>query len=145
VPRTDARPVLVVDSTIAVRSSLEGHWGIADRWRPIAPPLLWSEVLSVLRGGAWRREITEEEARSARATFAGFELGRDDPCALADEAWQIAGELGLAKTYDAEFLALARIRDCRLVTADARLRRAADRLGFVVDPVELERLGNERR
>jgi hypothetical protein len=29
------------------------------------------------------------------------------------------------------------------VTADARLRRGADRLGFVVDPVELEQLADE--
>jgi len=53
-------------------------------------------------------------------------------------AWVIADELGLAKTYDAEFLALARIRGALLVTADARLRRAGDRLEFVVDPTELE-------
>lgn len=65
-------------------------------------------------------------------------ITRDDPRELDEVTWSIADELGLAKTYDAEFLALARIRRCLFVTADARLRRAADRLGFVVDPVELE-------
>jgi predicted nucleic acid-binding protein len=34
-------------------------------------------------------------------------------------------------------VALARLLNCRLVTVDARLRRGADRLGFVVTPAEL--------
>jgi hypothetical protein len=38
---------------------------------------------------------------------------------------------------DAEYLALAHLLDCRLVTLDARLRRGAARLGFVVTPLEL--------
>jgi len=45
--------------------------------------------------------------------------------------------MGWAKTYDAEYVALARLLSCRLVTLDARLRRGADRLGFVVAPQEL--------
>ncbi|MBW3604294.1 MAG: hypothetical protein KY460_05140 [Actinobacteria bacterium] len=45
---------------------------------------------------------------------------------------------GLAKTYDAEFLALARLLDRRFVTIDDRLWRGARRLGFVVGPAELE-------
>lgn len=51
--------------------------------------------------------------------------------------WAIADELGWGRTYDAEYVALARILHCRLVTLDARLRRGADRLGFVVTPTEL--------
>jgi predicted nucleic acid-binding protein len=49
----------------------------------------------------------------------------------------VAEELGWAKTYDAEYVALARLLQCRLVTLDARLRRGADRLGFVIAPSEL--------
>jgi predicted nucleic acid-binding protein len=139
----DDRPTLVVDSSIVVPASVAARLAVADRWRPIAPPLLWSEVLSALHSGVWRREISADEATEARSAFAGFNIGRDEPGGLANEAWRVADELGLAKAYDAEFLALARLRDCRLVTADARLRRAADRLGFVVDPVELEQLTNE--
>jgi predicted nucleic acid-binding protein len=56
---------------------------------------------------------------------------------LAGEAWRIADSLGWAKTYDAEYCALASLLDCRLVTVDGRLRRGADRLGFVVGPAEL--------
>jgi predicted nucleic acid-binding protein len=45
--------------------------------------------------------------------------------------------MGWAKTYDANYVALARLRDCRLVTLDARLRRGTGRLGLVVGPTEL--------
>jgi len=53
------------------------------------------------------------------------------------EAGRIADELGWAKTYDAEFVALAALLDCQLVTLDLRLRRGAAALGFVVTPTEL--------
>ncbi|MCA1677863.1 MAG: hypothetical protein LC777_02390, partial [Actinobacteria bacterium] len=56
---------------------------------------------------------------------------------LRREAWRLADELGWAKTYDAEYLALAALLGCRVVTVDGRLRRGADRLGLVVLPSEL--------
>jgi predicted nucleic acid-binding protein len=52
-------------------------------------------------------------------------------------AWQIAEELGWAKAYDAEYVALAGLLAARVVTLDARVRRGAGRLGFVVLPEEL--------
>ena len=131
---------VVLDTSVALPSCLAGGLRFAGRWRWLAPALLWSEVLSALHEATWRGELTTEEATAARAVFAGLPVHREDVTELADEAWRVADELGLAKTYDAEFLALARIRGALLVTADARLRRGADRLGFVVDPVELEKL-----
>jgi predicted nucleic acid-binding protein len=62
---------------------------------------------------------------------------RLDPPNLGEATWRIANELGWGRTYDAEYVALAKILGCRLVTLDARLRRGADRLGFVVIPEEL--------
>jgi predicted nucleic acid-binding protein len=56
---------------------------------------------------------------------------------LGGQARQIAGELGFAKTYDAAYLALARLLECRLVTLDRRLPRGAERLGFVMGPTKL--------
>jgi predicted nucleic acid-binding protein len=40
-------------------------------------------------------------------------------------------------TYDAEYVALARLLGCRLFTVDERLRRGAGRLVEVVGPREL--------
>lgn len=99
---------------------------------------MWSEALSALHEGRWRREIDSASAESARRVLERLPIEVDDPPGLREEAWRIADQLGLAKTYDCEFLALASLRGCLFVTADARLRRGADRLGYVVDPVELE-------
>jgi hypothetical protein len=57
----------------------------------------------------------------------------------ANIALEACGEEdGFGRTYDAEYVALAKILDCRLVTIDGRLRRGADRLGFVIGPDELK-------
>jgi predicted nucleic acid-binding protein len=67
----------------------------------------------------------------------GGRIRRRAPARLGSEAWDVANELGWAKTYDAEYVALARLLKCRLVTLDARLRRGAAPLGFVVGPEEV--------
>jgi predicted nucleic acid-binding protein len=56
---------------------------------------------------------------------------------LCAEAWRVAEELGWAKTYDAEYVALARMLRCRLLTRDERLRRGAARLVEAIGPTEL--------
>lgn len=102
-----------------------------------APPLMWSEARSALHERTWRRELGVDEANHARARLASADVKVRTHPRLAEEAWRIADELGWAKTYDAEYVALASLLDCRLVTVDGRLRRGADRLGFVVGPTEL--------
>lgn len=134
------RPLpVVIDTSVVLPACVAGGLRFAGNWRWLAPALLWSEVLSALHEATWRAELSGEEAAAARAVFATLPLRAVESAAVRDEAWRIADELGLAKTYDAEFLALARLRGALFVTADARLRRGADRLGFVVDPVELEK------
>lgn len=99
--------------------------------------MLWSEVTSAIHEAVWRREIDAVGAGRLRGTFRELSVARRAPASLHDSAWEIADELGLAKTYDAEFLALARIEGCKVLTTDARLRRSADRTGLVMDPSEL--------
>lgn len=105
--------------------------------RLAAPPLLWSEVRSTLHEAVWREAISRELAEQALQRLDSGAIARRAPAALGVTAWAIADELGVAKTYDAEYLALARILRCRVVTTDARLRRGAQRLGLVVGPTEL--------
>jgi predicted nucleic acid-binding protein len=132
--------VLVVDASLLVEwcgSSGEDQLGalLADELR--APPLIWSEARSALHQLAWRGELGVDAVGRARARLKDADVKLELHPGLPDEAWRIADELGWAKTYDAEYIALASLLGCRLVTIDARLRRGADRLGFVVGPTEL--------
>jgi predicted nucleic acid-binding protein len=54
------------------------------------------------------------------------------PRDLRAESWRIADRLGWAKTYDAEYLALASILRCDLATLDAGMRDGAERIGIRV-------------
>ncbi|HTZ63807.1 MAG TPA: hypothetical protein VMB51_06855 [Solirubrobacteraceae bacterium] len=74
---------------------------------------------------------------SIRSGTAAIHVAERMHVELTMTAWRIASELGWAKAYDAEYLAIARLLDTRVVTLDMRLRRGADRLGLVVTPSEL--------
>lgn len=62
---------------------------------------------------------------------------RMDPPDIGKRTWDLAERHGWGRTYDAEYVALAQILDCRLVTLDGRLRRGAAQLGIVIGLPEL--------
>ncbi|HEV2790122.1 MAG TPA: type II toxin-antitoxin system VapC family toxin [Solirubrobacterales bacterium] len=130
--------MLVIDASTAVDLCLASH-GFAPLAGEdlLAPPLILSETLSVLHELRWRGEIPEDMADLALDRRSKMRVRIEQPPNLGEEAWRTADSFGWAKTYDAEYVALAKLNNCRLVTIDARLRRGADRLGFVVTPAEL--------
>lgn len=103
----------------------------------VAPPLMWSETASGLREKSWRGEISIELARAALAVLEACPVDVRNPSGLHSEAFRLAEELGWAKTYDAEYLALARLLDSRVLTADARMWRGAGHLGLVLRAEDL--------
>jgi predicted nucleic acid-binding protein len=103
----------------------------------VAPAIMWSEFRSAVHESLWRGEIGAPDAERIRSNLRASPIRERRHRRLDEEAWQIAEEMGWAKTYDAEYVALARLLRCRLVTSDERLRRGADRLGFVITPAEL--------
>jgi predicted nucleic acid-binding protein len=132
--------VLVIDASLVV------EWCVAPDPPDLrellgdelcAPSLMWSESQSALHERAWRGDLAPENADLARARLSRVSVRRKTHPRLLDETWRLASELGWAKAYDAEYVALAALLKCRLVTVDGRLRRGADRLGFVVGPTEL--------
>jgi predicted nucleic acid-binding protein len=131
--------VLVVDASLVVEWCIDVEDDLAELapGRRCAPALMWSEARSALHEWVWRGRLGPAEADRARARLDAADVELRTHSGLADEAWRIADDLGWAKTYDAEYVALASLLGCRLVTVDARLRRGANRLGFVVGPTEL--------
>lgn len=130
--------MLVVDASIALFAiGVDG--GFAELGDPdlVAPGLMWSETLSALHEQRWRGNVGPDDADASRGRLEQAPVTLRAPRGLRAEAWRIADELGLAKTYDAEYLALASRLGCRMVTADGRLRRGADRLGLAVLVSEL--------
>lgn len=130
--------LLVLDSSVALRASMsEQAQAILRSHELIAPPLLWSEVHSAVHEAHWRHDITEDAAGATLRAFDGLGVRRRAPARLHRVADAIANDLGWAKTYYAEFVALARIESGLVLTSDARLRRGAARTGLVIDPAEL--------
>lgn len=130
--------MLVIDASTAVDLCLspDGFDTLSSE-DLLAPRLILSESLSALHEMRWRNEIPDDMATLGLARRKEMPVKIEQPSGLSDEAWRIADEFGWAKTYDAEYVALAKLNGCRLVTVDGRLRRGADRLGFVVTPAEL--------
>ncbi|MGC2375392.1 MAG: type II toxin-antitoxin system VapC family toxin [Solirubrobacteraceae bacterium] len=130
---------LVIDANVAIAAAANPvGFERFRRFELVAPPLMWIEAVSSLHAMLWRGELRREQAKSMRDRVLTAPVRRHDPDELAQEAWNVAEELGWAKTYDANYVALARLLGCRLITLDARMRRGTARLGFVIGPTELE-------
>jgi predicted nucleic acid-binding protein len=129
---------LVVDASYAVRECAAGTGFERLRKHELAaPPLMWSETTSVLHEAMWRGEVSRPNAERALQQLDAAPIATRRPRRLGRLAWKLADELGWAKTYDVEYLALAELLGSRVLTVDSRLRRSADRLGLVVLPSEL--------
>lgn len=119
------RETIVVDASVAVK------WVVAEtgsddavRLRSefdfLAPDLIVAECANILWKKAARRELTRVEAvlASKLVTRSGVRLV--NLSGLGEVATALAIDLG-HPAYDCVYLALARERSCRFVTADRRL------------------------
>jgi predicted nucleic acid-binding protein len=103
--------------------------------------MMWSEVLSTLHEAAYRGEISTSLADLARPRLWASPVRPALIGEHGEDAWRLAEDLGWAKTYDAEYVALARRLGCPLLSLDRRLQRGAGHLVRVVGPRELPGLG----
>jgi predicted nucleic acid-binding protein len=133
------QPTLVVDASVAVAAChtpvgfarLRGH-------KLVAPQLMMIEASSVLHEMTWREEITKPRATTMLKRLLKAPVELVTPDNLTREAWRVADELGWAKTYDAHYVALAKMLNCRLVSIDERLIRGVARLNIAVRPRGLD-------
>lgn len=127
--------MLVVDASAAVHLVLRDA---AERLAPheaVAPALLRSEATSALRQLAWRGDLDDAEAEAALERIVNAPIALEPPGSLEHASYRIAVRLGWARTYDAEYVALAARNRCALLTTDARLARRARE---IVDIAPLE-------
>jgi predicted nucleic acid-binding protein len=121
--------VIVIDASVALGAAV-GDRGFTELPREalVAPPLLWPEVRSALHEAMWRGEVARPHALDVLRVFEQAPIQMRNPGRLSGLAWEIAERLGWAKTYDAEYLALAELLDCRIATLDGGIKDAAMRL-----------------
>ena len=130
--------MLVVDAAVVITVCLsEAGLKSLGREELVAPHLMWSEASSVIHELRRGKEISAELAAIALDRLAAAAVSPRRPRGLIEEAWRIADRLGWAKTYDAEYLALARLLRCRLLTTDAKLKASGSDVVKVVGPADL--------
>jgi predicted nucleic acid-binding protein len=91
-------------------------------------PTLWrSETLSALYEAVRQGEIATEVAREQLAYINRMKIRLLGDAVLRRRAWDVAEQLDLATTYEAEYVALAQLQKCTLVSTDQRwLKRVGD-------------------
>jgi predicted nucleic acid-binding protein len=128
----------IIDASAALKAALIAD-GFAAKHavRLHAPTLLWSEAASGASQLRWRGDITTVQADAAmdRLLAAGIEFSSSRE--LVTDALALARRLGWAKTYDAEYIVLARRLDVPFVTIDGRLAATARRHVRVLVPSDL--------
>jgi predicted nucleic acid-binding protein len=130
---------LVVDASVIVQVSLAGgELGPLAGHDLVAPTLLTSEVTSTLCEMTHRGEIPPDHARVAVVGLASLPIRYERPDGLAERAWDLARSLGWAKSYDAEYIALALDLDAPLFTIDGRMRRRVGHLVPMPIPADLQ-------
>ncbi len=118
--------MIVIDASaiidaLLVTEDMESLVAIADAedWHA-APNFIDVEFLSGLRRLELGGHITAARARSAIADFQLFNLLRFDVSELVSDIWRLRHNVS---TYDAAYVALARLLDIRVITRDRKLAK----------------------
>lgn len=129
---------LVVDANVVVQLQISGGvLGPLSGHELVGPPLVMVEATSSIREQVHRGEIPPDQGRGFVQGLADLPITILEPDGLRTAAWDVSIELGWAKTYDAEYVALASLLACPIVSLDLRMQRAASRLVRVITPTEL--------
>ena len=96
--------------------------------RELYAPTLWrSETLSAMYEAVRRGDITEDEARRHLTYVNGVKIRLLGDSVLRRRAWELAQMLDLGTTFQAEYVALAQLQRCTLVSTDETfLQRVAE-------------------
>ena len=126
----------VIDSGTTLQLAAESAEISADA--ELYAPTLWrSETLSAMYEAVGRGEITAEDARERLAYVNRMKIRLLGDAVLRRRAWELAEQLGLPTTFAAEYVALAQLQKCTLVSTDRGLLK---RVGDLVPTATIELL-----
>ena len=116
----------VIDSGTALQLASASTEVAPDR--ELYAPTLWrSETLSAMYEAVRRGDIADDIAREQLAFINRLKIRLLGDAVLRRRAWEVADQLGLDTTYRAEYVALALLQKCTLVSTDRRwLKRVGD-------------------
>jgi predicted nucleic acid-binding protein len=99
---------------------------VAPEHQLVAPQLLRSQALALLFDAVRRGELTERQALERHEVMTGIKVRLLGDRVSRRVAWQLARELGLDSTADAEYLAVTRLQADVFVTVDPAARARAE-------------------
>jgi predicted nucleic acid-binding protein len=115
---------VVIDASALVRlfdGTLQG-WVPSAAGDMHAPEILDTEVLGAIRGAVLRGRFSTARGEAMLRDYVALPIVRHRHVPLIPRAWELRHNIVVA---DAMYVALAEMLDASLVTADARLARAA--------------------
>ncbi len=136
----------VIDSGTALHLA-DASVEVSPEHKLHAPTLWRSETLSALYEEVRRGELTADAAREQLAYIGRLKIRLLGDAVLRRRAWEVAEQLDLATTYEAEYVALAQLQKCTLVSTDNRwLKRVGDLVPTAtVDALERVKGRSDRR
>jgi predicted nucleic acid-binding protein len=127
----------VIDSGTALHMASESI-EVSGEHELYAPTLWRSETLSAMYEAVRRGELTADAARDRLAHVNRLKIRLLGDAVLRRRAWEVAEELGLPTTYEAEYVALAQLQKCTLVSTDEGWLK---RVGDLVPTATVDALG----
>ena len=114
----------VIDAPTLVHLVTDGV-AVAPGHQLVAPQALRSQALDLLYGAVRRGELSEREALDHHETMTGIKVRLLGDRVSRRVSWQLARELGVESTVDAEYLAVTRLQADVYVTVDPVARSRA--------------------
>ena len=108
----------------------------------VAPNLIRSQALSLLLGAVRRGDLSERVALQHHERLTELKMRLLGDRVSRRTAWKIALEQGWETTYEAEYVAVARLQADALVTVDSAMATKAENLVPVAPPEALIRNGH---
>lgn len=110
----------VLDAAALIQLATE-EIKVSDRHELLAPTLVRSQILSMLHEAVHRGELSADVAQERLAFIGRMKIRLLGDAVLRRLAWDIAGKLGWASTFDAEYVALTKLQADALITLDPEL------------------------